>query len=275
MWVACALCGSKRSHHGRSQRFFSVPQPQNISCLLREAGGFEECLTESSVACNACRLFCRRLLEQSDEDLRHPQTIVESLQLKVSDLKERLHQCMIARDHCNVDLLHTALFLGEHMLSDQAILFPQLYQVYSKGRSTPVVAPLPKYKVLVFVGKEFGDLLSSISPSKRVGRILYRAKCDPFMMLSHALGAPKAKFDGYGGLPVEQVIDHLNQRVHELSAQLLQERDEAPVGTSGFDLNQFHTLVPRDLWDAVNRLAFSTSEKHGRKQSDTHAGRSE
>ena len=57
----------------------------------------------------------------------------------------------------------------------------------------------------------------------------------------------------------------------ELSAQLLQERDEAPVGTSGFDLNQFHTLVPRDLWDAVNRLAFSTSEKHGRKQSDTHA----
>ena len=101
-------------------------------------------LTESSVACNACRLFRRRLLGQSDEDLRHPQTIVESLQLKVSDLKERLHQCMIARDHCNVDLLHTALFLGEHMLSDQAILFPQLYQVYSKGRSTPVLAPLPK-----------------------------------------------------------------------------------------------------------------------------------
>ena len=247
--VACALCGSKRGHHGRSQRFFSVPQPQNISCLLREAGGFEECLTEVSVACNACRLFCRRLLEQSDEDLRPPQSIVESLQLKVSDLKERLHQCMIARDDCTADLLHTAVFLGEHMLSEQAILFPQLYQVYCKGRSTPVVAPLPKYKVFVFVGKEFGDLLSSISPSKRVGRILYRAKCDPFIMLTHALGA-KAKLDGHGeaiGLPVEQVIDHLNERVHELSAQLLKECDEAPVVTSGFDLNHFQTLVPRDL----------------------------
>ena len=65
-------------------------------------------------------------------------------------------------------------------------------------------------------------------------------------MLSHALGA---KFDGYGGargLPVEQVIDHLNQRVHELSAQLLK---EAHVGTSGFA-----TIVPTDLWDAISIL---------------------
>ena len=76
----------------------------------------------------AATLFCKRILEDCEEDLSPPETIL------------------------------------------QAVLFSQLYQeTNTVWTSSP---PLPKYNVLAFVGKEYGELMSSISPRNRVGRIL-------------------------------------------------------------------------------------------------------
>ena len=90
------------------------------------------------------------------------------------------------------------------------------------------VPALPRYKVLVYVGKEFGDLMSSVSSHNRVGTILYRTKCDPFLMLSDALGTTKSKPQvGHArGYVCEEVA---GEKVYELSSQLIAEREQAPV----------------------------------------------
>ena len=170
--------------------FRPVPKPASISVLLQEAGNFDTHVTDDSIACNSCYLFCKRLLQQCDEDLHPPESIVYALKAKVADIQDRLHQCMDSNDTA---LLHAANYLGHQMVSDQAVTFPMVYQKYLQGRPTSDVPPLPRYKVLVFLGKEFWDLhvMSSVSPRNRVGRLLFRTKCDPFVMLSHALGTAK------------------------------------------------------------------------------------
>jgi len=120
--------------------------------------------------------------------MRTPESIVCVLRSKVAELQDKLHHC---REENEIAQLHTALFLGQQMLCDLAITFPMLYETYLLSKQVDDVSPLPRYKVLVYVGKEFGDLMSSVSPRKRVGRILYCTKCDPFLMLSIALGTTK------------------------------------------------------------------------------------
>ena len=80
------------------------------------------------------------------------------------------------------------------MLVDHALTFPIVYQKYVSllRRESQDALPLPGYKVFLYVGKEFGDLLSSSCPCRGIGRLLYRPKCDPYVMLSHALGATKS-----------------------------------------------------------------------------------
>lgn len=149
-----------------------------------------------------------------------------------------------------------------------------VYQKYLQGRPTCDVSPLPRYKVLVFLEKEFGDLMSSVSPRNRVGRLLFRTKCDPFVMLSHALGTAKkeCKEEESSVVPqVKQVADYLNEKIHELSKQLIAEQEQAPVAANMFDLEAFTCRVDPHLWEAVSRLAYSTNDRHGRKQSDSHA----
>ena len=95
----------------------------------------------------------------------------------MDELQDRFWQCSNSTDHIEVTLLHTAIFLGELLLSDEAITFPQLYLKYSSeylhSRLTGNLPPLSKYRVFIYMGKEFGDLLSSVSTRNRFGRILY------------------------------------------------------------------------------------------------------
>lgn len=74
--------------------------------------------------------------------------------------------------------------------------------------------PIPKYRVLIYVGKEFGDPLSSVSPQNRLGRILYRSMCDPFLILSHALGNAESQFwrQVETSTPVKSVADYMNDK---------------------------------------------------------------
>ena len=187
--IDCALCSSKRRHRVSSNlrwTFKPVSHPENVDDLLREAGNFEGCISADSLTCNKCYVFCQKLLQQCEEDLRPPESIVHVLRTKVDELQDSFRQCSNITDRNEVAMLHTAIFLGEHMLSDQAITFPQLYQKYCEylqSRLTGNAPPLPKYKVLIYMGKGFGDLMSSTSACYRLGRVLYRAKCDPFLML--------------------------------------------------------------------------------------------
>ena len=274
----CALCGSKRRHRVDSKvlwPFKSVSQPESINVLLHDTGNFDGSLTADSLLCSTCYRFCQNLLQQCDEDFRPPESIVHALRAKVDELQDRLRQCSNVTHHNEVTLLRTVIFLGEQMLSDQARTFPQLHLKYSEylhSMLTSNVTPLPKYKVLIYAGKEFGDLLSSVTTHSRFGRILYRTKCDPFLMLSHALGTaePQHKEQASIVLPVQPVADYLNEKVYHFAAQLMEQHEKAPVAASTFYLEAFARGVESDLWEAVTRITHSSNDKLGRKQSDAH-----
>ena len=255
--------------------FRPVSQPENVEVLLCEAGNFDGCTTADSLACNKCYVFCRKLLQQCDEDLRPPESIVHALRTKVDELQDSFRQCSNITDDNEVALLHTATYLGEHMLSDQAITFPQLYQKYCEYLQSRLMGnapPLPRYQVFVYMGKEFGDLMSSVSARNRLGRVLYRAKCDPFLMLSHALGTIKPQYEKEGSSipPVEPVVEYSNEKVHDLASQLMAEHEQKPVSANTFNLETFASHVAPDLCNAVITLTQSCNEKLGRKQSDSH-----
>ena len=95
--------------------------------MLSEIGDFEKAMTAESIACNSCYLLCKRLLQQSGEDLRPAESIVELLNTKLVALEERVNQCV---DSSELALLQTALFLGKEMLADHAVTFPMVYQRY-------------------------------------------------------------------------------------------------------------------------------------------------
>ena len=59
--IEYSLCGAKATHHGRPLSFRNIPKPQTVSLLLQQA--CDECLTDASVACKACCMFCTRLLQ--------------------------------------------------------------------------------------------------------------------------------------------------------------------------------------------------------------------
>ena len=245
----CALCGSKSKHRAGNDKcapLRRLPQPESINVLLDEAGNFDKCLSVESVVCNSCYLFSMRLLQQCREDVHTAEIIIGSLEAKVIDLRERMHTCMTRGE---VALLEAALYLGEKMFSDHAVTFPSYNQKYVSilSKNSPNTLPSSRYQVLLCVGKEFGDLLSSSCPCKRIGRLFYRTKCDPFVMLSHALGATKSthtKCAPTSSLQVKHVASYLNDKIHELSSSIIAKRDEMPVKSCMFDLNEFVSCVP-------------------------------
>ena len=107
--IECALCSSKRRHRVNSNlcwTFRPVPHPENVDDLLREAGNFEGCISADSLACNKCYVFCQRLLQQCEEDLRPPESIVHVLRTKVDELQDRFRQCSNITDHNEIAMLH-------------------------------------------------------------------------------------------------------------------------------------------------------------------------
>ena len=222
----CTLCGSKEKHCAGVDRqsVRPLPQPESITLLLHEIGNFAKCFSEENVVCNSCYQFCKRLLQQCGKDLRPADNRVYLLRAKVADIEKGVSQCMNSVPDEKA-LLHAALFLGEEMLTHHAVTFPMLYQKYTSSlNEMHDVVPSPRYKVLLFLGKEFGDLMSSSCPRKRIGRWLYRTKCDPYVMLSHALGTTKSTNSGGTSsrtLPIRHVASYVNEKVHVFPQQLL------------------------------------------------------
>ena len=102
--------------------------------------------------------------------------------------------------------------------------------------------------------------MSSLYPRKRIGRLLYRNKCDPYVMLSHALGATKTTWYLKPGLSQ-----------CSKSESIIAKYDEAPVDSYGFDLNEFINCILPELWEIMNQLTLSNRVKHGWKQTESHA----
>ncbi len=135
------------------------------------------------------------------------------------------------------------------MLCDKAVTFPNLYQKYCSF--VVDVSPLPRYRVLVYLGREFGNLMSSVCHNKRIGRIFYRTKCDPLVMLSHALGTTKPDLEHNQentnmSQMLRAVADYLNGKIMQLAQNLTASRKENPISACSFDLEGFVEQVDRN-----------------------------
>ena len=59
--IECAMCGVRRKHRASADSTFRpLPQPECIEVLLQEVGNFEGSLSNDSMVCAACYIFCQR-----------------------------------------------------------------------------------------------------------------------------------------------------------------------------------------------------------------------
>lgn len=120
--------------------FRPIPQPEIVSSLLSNVGNFDKVLTNDSMACNNCYLLCTRLVQQCDEDPRSTETIIQGVRVKVGQLREECSRCI---DNNEFALLRGTIILGEYMLSNRAMTFPQLYSHYQEHLHSST-SPYPK-----------------------------------------------------------------------------------------------------------------------------------
>ena len=79
-----------------------------------------------------------------------------TLNRKIKELQEKLREFNNDSDHNETALLRASIHLGECILSDKSVTFPQLYQLYCEhihNTLTCTASPLPKYKVFVHFGR--------------------------------------------------------------------------------------------------------------------------
>ena len=127
--------------------------------------------------------------------------------------------------HSEAALKKTALYICKMILNDRAVLFPGVYAKFCQFLPSPGDS-ISKARVLTYIGNEFGNLLSSICCHKKVGRIFFHTKSDPYTLLSHALGSNTGVNEGDQqpqSVNTSTYTDHLNNQVHNLVSHFISE----------------------------------------------------
>ena len=194
----CKTCGTKqkRSHVSlAAKRFLPCPEPQKVELFLKESTQFEGCLGDGDLVCSQCYRYFTALIKLNVCTLSS-EAVVKELKQKQKFLEENISNFKVTNEDSLVTLalLHTALHLCKIVATDNPILFSDIYNHFHSLLPEPLHSDVcvSKSRVLTFIGNEFGDLLSSVCQSKRVGRIYFRTKSNPFDLLSHALEKNKS-----------------------------------------------------------------------------------
>ena len=132
-------------------------------------------------------------------------------------------------------MIKTAVCIGETILSDGEINLPDM--IYRKfceihqSTSGDDTLGLPRYILLSYLGGEFGHLMSSVYHQKKTRRIFYHTKCDPFLLLSHALARTEQKDNPELSMSIQvrSVTDYLN-----VAESLVKERKQDSTHATTF-----------------------------------------
>lgn len=190
------------------------------------------------------------------------------LSLKVSQLKQKQNQLAgssTADGIRDFALIKTAVYVGETILSDRAITFPDIYRKFCEFHQS-ASGELRRYRLLSYLGGEFGHLMSSVCHQTKTGRIFYRTKCDPFLLLSHALAGTVEQKDNPEpsmSVQVRTVTDYLNDKIHCVAESLVKGRKQDPRQANTFDIESFVEGMDSEIWDAVCRLTQTVYERRG------------
>ena len=120
----------------------------------------------------------------------------------------------------------TALHMCRRIQSDHAVLFPHLYALFLSYLPSGVdnSVSISKHRLLSFLGRKFGDLVSSYGHNRRVGTVFHRTKADLHVLLSNALHKQSKDSSDTSSL-----LDKLNDSVHELSEHFVNKTSSSLV----------------------------------------------
>ena len=112
-------------------------------------------------------------------------------------------------------------------LSDQAFIFPDIYQVFLQFLPDDIDENVSttKSRLLTFLGNEFGQLLSLFFCNRKIGTIFHRTKADFRVLLSTTLGKHSAETQVYHSdvsaklnQCVQTVVQHMIHTTPDLKA---------------------------------------------------------
>lgn len=273
--MICKVCGAKQKHDYRAQRFLPCPEPEKVGVFLKETLDSECFLSDGDLVCHSCYRYCKHIL-QTEGCMLSSDDIIKELQEKERYLEHSVSELTSdSRDsHIELALKKTALYMCKLILNDHAVLFPAVYAKLRKFLPS-MEDSVSKARLLTYIGNEFGSLMSSTCCHKRVGRIFFRSKSDPYILLSHALGSNTGVNQGdqhsqgenrYQG--VNAYNDHLNTQVHLLVSHLISEANTDASLSTALDVEKFlkHVqCVAPDVWEHICLLTRSVNEWKGRK----------
>ena len=153
-------------------------------------------------------------------------------------------QCTTPSSYVQYALLKTALHLCATVISDGAILFSSLYNIflsYLPAKEFIDIADvcISKSRLLTFVGNEFGMLLDSFCSNKKIGTVFHRNKADLRCMLTQTLHE-KSKLSAR--LTSSSTVDtkSLNRSVHTMVEHILHKSHETDSSAKlALDVDKF------------------------------------
>lgn len=270
------MCGVKRKHEHTSsanENFFPCPNPTFVESFLREAVGFEACLSEDDLLCFKCYKYFNRLLKSEVCTLSNDDILAE-LKAKEQRLKEVVESIFPDSSdlHVQLALYKTALHACRIVQLDQAFLFPDMYKVFLQLVPCDVTVSTSKSRLLTFLGNEFGDLMTSFCCTKQSGTVFHRTGADIHVLLSNVL----RKHSTDTNMPRKDPSQQLNDSVHKLVKHMLHKTPD-PSHSLLLDVDSFVEdvcSVAPNLWEHVKILTMTVNERKGRRSTtfkDTYA----
>ena len=169
-------------------------------------------------------MFCQSSLKH--EDARSDELIHSELKKQIEQLTVKLNNLEHGSEVSDeLALLKTSLHLGDIMLRDRAITFPQLCKHYCLLSMLSV--PLPRYCAFV---QQYGNLMSMACQHDKIHRMLFHTNCDPFSMLSHAL-VPTSNQTVESSYMQQRVRGVGQYPVHALAKVLIEDQTKNPVSS--------------------------------------------
>lgn len=209
--------------------------------------------------CFRCYKYFNQLLKSGAYTLSNAHILAE-LDLKEKSLAETVQMLNntneTSKSAVQLALHKTALHVCRVVRSDRAVLFPDLYRLFLSHLPPNLESSvcISKYKLLTFIGSEFGDLIS-FCHNKRTGTIFHRTKADLSVLLSNAL--PKQSNDP----PDVNSGDHLNTSVHKLAKHFSScfcDLSTSLILDLDAYINEVCSVAP-ELWDLVCTLTMTVN----------------
>ena len=255
--VYCSLC--KSSLKGVAARH--CPDPQRVQKYLEESIGFRGKITDDASLCMSCYKSHLQILKKvplsTDDDLL---SIILNLKGSIT-LNEDL-PC--AEAVVNKAVYSTAVYVGERLIEQEALLLPAVYIIFTDF--------LSQFQTEVNVESEVSEknarwLLSNLIIHlqhhfsyavrvKKLGTILYRSNGDLLTTLSLSLHKQKSKPQKCNctcndPISTKNYSDKINTHIHQQIRKYLAADVSIPFEFDQLNIDQLVAEIDPKLWEFV------------------------